>query len=133
MDILKYYDIKTSGKKAVVIGRSNIVGKPMAILLMQRGIDATVTVCNTKTPDLKEYTRDADIIVVMDKDYNMASDKIHLKVITHEKIVYEDYIDELSNGHTNGVPVWLLTTIYYLVKFVAPITIIAVMLGNFIL
>lgn len=64
MDILKYYDIKTSGKKAVVIGRSNIVGKPMAILLMQRGIDATVTVCNTKTPDLKEYTRDADIIVV---------------------------------------------------------------------
>lgn len=45
----------------------------------------------------------------------------------------EDYIDELSNGHTNGVPVWLLTTIYYLVKFVAPITIIAVMLGNFIL
>lgn len=64
MEIFRYYGIETSGKKAVVIGRSNIVGKPMAMLLMQRGIDATVTVCNTKTPDLKEYTLDADIVIV---------------------------------------------------------------------
>lgn len=45
----------------------------------------------------------------------------------------EDYIDELSNGHTNNVPLWLLSTIYYLVKFVAPITIVVVALANFIL
>jgi len=45
----------------------------------------------------------------------------------------EDYIDELSNGHTNGIPAWLLSTIYYLVKFVAPITIIVVTIANFIL
>ena len=64
MKTLEYYGISTSGKKAVVIGRSNIVGKPMAVLLMQKGIDATVTVCNTKTPDLKEYTQNADIIIV---------------------------------------------------------------------
>ena len=76
MEILKYYNIETVGKKVVVIGRSNIVGKPMAMLLMQRGIDATVTVCNTKTPDLKEYTKSADIIIVaagcpktIDSDY----------------------------------------------------------------
>ncbi len=61
---LEYYGIETAGKRAVVIGRSNIVGKPMAALLMQRGLDATVTVCNTKTPDLREYTQNADIIIV---------------------------------------------------------------------
>ena len=63
VEILKYYKIETRGKKAVVIGRSNIVGKPMAMLLMQKGFDATVTVCNTKTPSLEDYTKDADIII----------------------------------------------------------------------
>ncbi len=64
MRILEYFGVRTSGKKAVVIGRSGIVGKPMALLLMQRGVDATVTVCNTKTPDLREYTLGADIVIV---------------------------------------------------------------------
>lgn len=64
LEILRYYDIPTAGKKAVVIGRSNIVGKPMALLLMQKGIDATVSVLNTKTRDIASYTRDADIIIV---------------------------------------------------------------------
>ena len=64
METLRYYGIETAGKKAVVIGRSNIVGKPMALLLMQKGVDATVTVCHTKTPDLRAYTADADIIIV---------------------------------------------------------------------
>ena len=64
IEILRYYGIKTERKKVVVIGRSNIVGKPMAMLLMQKGADATVTVCNTKTPDLCEFTKDADIIIV---------------------------------------------------------------------
>ncbi len=62
--LLQYYDIKTEGKNTVVIGRSNIVGKPMAMLLMQKGIDATVTVCNTKTVNLKKYTSDADIVII---------------------------------------------------------------------
>ena len=64
LEILKYYNIETRGKKAVVIGRSNIVGKPMAMLLMQKGIDATVSVCNSHTKDLSSYTKDADIIIV---------------------------------------------------------------------
>ncbi len=62
--MLQYYKIPTAGKNAVVIGRSNIVGKPMAMLLMNKGVDATVTVCNTKTTDLKEHTKNADIIIV---------------------------------------------------------------------
>ena len=64
LKILEYYDITTVSKKIVILGRSNIVGKPMAMLLMRKGLDATVTVCNTKTPDIKEYTADADIIIV---------------------------------------------------------------------
>ena len=64
MHILSYYGIETAGKNVTVIGRSNIVGKPMAALLMQRGVDATVTVCNTKTKDLKEHTLISDIIIV---------------------------------------------------------------------
>ncbi len=62
MHLLAAYHISLAGKHAVVVGRSNIVGKPMASLLMAR--DATVTVCHSKTSDLKEFTRSADILVV---------------------------------------------------------------------
>jgi methylenetetrahydrofolate dehydrogenase (NADP+)/methenyltetrahydrofolate cyclohydrolase len=62
MEMLKYYKIQVSQKNAVVVGRSNIVGKPMAQLLLAS--DATVTMCHSKTPDLKKHTLDADIVVV---------------------------------------------------------------------
>ena len=64
MKTLSYYGIETEGKEAVIIGRSNIVGKPMAAMLMQKGIDATVTVCHTHTRNLKAHTLGADIIIV---------------------------------------------------------------------
>ncbi len=64
MKTLSYYGIETEGKEAVIIGRSNIVGKPMAAMLMQKGVDATVTVCHTHTRDLKAHTLGADIIIV---------------------------------------------------------------------
>ena len=60
--LLEYYKIDVSGMDAVVIGRSNIVGKPMATMLSNR--NATVTLCHSKTKDLKRYTQDADLIVV---------------------------------------------------------------------
>ncbi|MFT5515732.1 MAG: methylenetetrahydrofolate dehydrogenase (NADP+)/methenyltetrahydrofolate cyclohydrolase [Rhodothermales bacterium] len=63
MEMLKRSEIQTRGKTAVVIGRSNIVGKPMANLLVQKGIDATVTVCHSRTPDLAAVCRRADILV----------------------------------------------------------------------
>lgn len=62
--LLDHYSISTSGKRVCIIGRSALVGRPLAALLMQRGRDATVTVCNTKTRDLASITRESDIIVV---------------------------------------------------------------------
>lgn len=61
--ILKEQGIPTVGAHAVVLGRSEIVGKPMALLLMQRGADATVTICHSRTKDLSQITRQADILV----------------------------------------------------------------------
>jgi methylenetetrahydrofolate dehydrogenase (NADP+)/methenyltetrahydrofolate cyclohydrolase len=63
MRMLKVSGIPTSGKHAVVIGRSDIVGKPMAMLLAQKGVDATVTLCHSRTPDLGAFCRAADILV----------------------------------------------------------------------
>lgn len=65
MELIKRYKIETSGKNCVVIGRSNIVGKPVASLMMQKGYpgDATVTVCHSRTKNLKEICLQADIIV----------------------------------------------------------------------
>lgn len=61
LKMLEHIGCDLRGKHAVVIGRSNIVGKPMALLLLQR--DATVTLCHSRTPDLKTHTRQADVIV----------------------------------------------------------------------
>ena len=62
--LLKRYNIETSGKKCVILGRSNIVGKPMAQLMMQKQYgDATVTVCHSRSKTLKEECREADIII----------------------------------------------------------------------
>ena len=62
--LLRRYNIETSGKKCVVLGRSNIVGKPMAQLMMQKQYgDATVTVCHSHSKNLKEECREADIII----------------------------------------------------------------------
>lgn len=63
VDLLKRYKIETAGEHCVIIGRSNIVGRPLSILMSQKGIDATVTVCHSRTENLKEIVRTADIIV----------------------------------------------------------------------
>ena len=62
MSILEHFKIDPAGKRAVVVGRSNIVGKPMAYLLSEA--NATVTICHSRTPDLSERTREGDIVVV---------------------------------------------------------------------
>jgi len=63
MELIRRYKIETSGKNCVVIGRSNIVGRPMSILLSQKGIDCTVTLCHSRTKNLKAICAQADIIV----------------------------------------------------------------------
>ena len=61
MEMLRAYQIPIRGKRCVVLGRSNIVGKPMAMLLLQQ--DGTVITCHSHTENLEEYTREADILV----------------------------------------------------------------------
>ena len=65
IELLRRYNIETSGKKCVILGRSNIVGKPMATLMMQKANpgDATVTVCHSHSRDLKKECSEADIII----------------------------------------------------------------------
>jgi methylenetetrahydrofolate dehydrogenase (NADP+)/methenyltetrahydrofolate cyclohydrolase len=62
--LIEFAGMDIAGKHAVVIGRSNIVGKPVAALLARRETNATVTLCHTGTPDVAHFTRDADIVVV---------------------------------------------------------------------
>jgi methylenetetrahydrofolate dehydrogenase (NADP+) / methenyltetrahydrofolate cyclohydrolase len=71
MRMLEHEGIALDGRRAVVVGRSNIVGKPMALLLLQRG--ATVTVCHSRTADLGEVTRQAEVLVVAAGKPNLVS------------------------------------------------------------
>jgi methylenetetrahydrofolate dehydrogenase (NADP+)/methenyltetrahydrofolate cyclohydrolase len=61
IQLLDHYKIETTGKHCVIIGRSDIVGKPMSALMLQK--NCTVTVCHSKTPDVSLFTREADIII----------------------------------------------------------------------
>ncbi|MCY3564240.1 MAG: bifunctional methylenetetrahydrofolate dehydrogenase/methenyltetrahydrofolate cyclohydrolase FolD [bacterium] len=63
MRILSHYDLPVSGKRAVVVGRSFLVGKPLALLLATKGADATVTIAHSRTVDLESLCREADILV----------------------------------------------------------------------
>ena len=63
VELIKRYRIETSGKNCVVIGRSNIVGRPVSILLSQKGMDASVTVVHSRTKNIKEIVKQADIII----------------------------------------------------------------------
>jgi methylenetetrahydrofolate dehydrogenase (NADP+)/methenyltetrahydrofolate cyclohydrolase len=63
MRLLERYDIPTSGKRAVVIGRSTLVGLPLSLLLARKGVDATVTMAHSRTADMADVVRQADIVV----------------------------------------------------------------------
>ena len=63
VELIKRYKIETSGRNCVVIGRSNIVGRPVSILLSQKGMDATVTVVHSRTKNINEILSKADILI----------------------------------------------------------------------
>ena len=63
LEILKRYKVETAGKHAVVLGRSNLVGRPLSTLLSQKGWDATVTTCHSRTIDLESHVQRADIVI----------------------------------------------------------------------
>lgn len=69
MELMDYYGVEISGRRAVVIGRSLVIGKPIALMLLAR--DATVTVCHSKTPDLSDICRQADILIAAAGRANM--------------------------------------------------------------
>lgn len=62
MELLRHNEIETEGKKAVIVGRSDIVGKPLAMLLSRKGTNATITICHSGTPDLKKECLAADLL-----------------------------------------------------------------------
>jgi methylenetetrahydrofolate dehydrogenase (NADP+)/methenyltetrahydrofolate cyclohydrolase len=63
LELLRRSDVEISGKHVVVLGRSNIVGTPVSVMLSRKGVDATVTMCHTKTKNIEEITRQADILI----------------------------------------------------------------------
>lgn len=64
LELLKRSGVEVSGKHVVVLGRSNIVGTPVSVMLSRKGVDATVTMCHTKTKNIEEISRQADILIV---------------------------------------------------------------------
>lgn len=96
MDLLDYYNVELSGKRAVVIGRSNIVGKPMALLLLER--NATVSVCHSRTADIAAYTKEADVIVVAVGKANF----LKAEMVKEGAVVIDVGINRLENGKLCG-------------------------------
>ena len=90
--LLKEYDIPLSGKNAVIIGRSNLVGKPLSILLLNE--NCTVTVCHSKTESLSDFTKKADILVVaIGKDRFVKSD-----IVKPDAVVIDVGINRTEDG-----------------------------------
>lgn len=96
MELLAYYNVEISGKRCVVIGRSNIVGKPMALLLLEK--HGTVTVCHSRTKNLSDITKEADILVVaIGKATFLTAD-----MVKEGAVVIDVGINRLSDGKLCG-------------------------------
>ncbi|MDE2117014.1 MAG: bifunctional methylenetetrahydrofolate dehydrogenase/methenyltetrahydrofolate cyclohydrolase FolD [Betaproteobacteria bacterium] len=96
MKLLEKMGVAIEGKHAVIVGRSNIVGKPMALMLLQR--NATVTICTSKTRNLAHHTRDADILVVATGKPRMITGDM----IKHGAAVIDVGINRLPSGKLVG-------------------------------
>lgn len=96
IEMLDYYNIEVEGKSCVVIGRSNIVGKPMAMLLLKR--NGTVTICHSRTKDLADITKRADILVAaVGKPYFVTAD-----MVKDGAVVIDVGMDRNSEGKLCG-------------------------------
>ena len=96
MKMLEYEKIPIAGKECVIVGRSNIVGKPIALLLLQA--DGTVTVCHSHTQNLAEVTRRADILVAaVGKEHFITAD-----MVKEGAVVIDVGINRLENGKLAG-------------------------------
>lgn len=96
MEMLKEYEIDVAGKNCVVVGRSNIVGKPMTMLLLKE--NATVTVCHSRTKDLASFTKKADVLVsAVGKPGLITAD-----MVKEDAVVIDVAINRLENGKLCG-------------------------------
>ena len=99
LELLRRYEIPTAGKRAVVVGRSDIVGKPLAAMLMQHGADATVTVCHSRTSDLGAQTRAADILIAaVGRPHSITAE-----MVAPGAVVIDVGINRTSDGLTGDV------------------------------
>ena len=100
MKLLQYSDISTEGKHVVIIGRSNIVGKPMANLLVQKSAqaNATVTVVHSRTKDIANYTRQADILIAAMGRANFVTDDM----IKEGVVIIDVGINRVSADNEKG-------------------------------
>ncbi len=96
MEILKEYEIDVAGKNCVVVGRSNIVGKPMTMLLLKE--NATVTVCHSRTNDLASFTKNADVLVSAVGKPNL----ITADMVKENAVVIDVAINRLESGKLCG-------------------------------
>ncbi len=98
-ELLKYYKIETSGKNCVVVGRSNIVGRPMANLLSSKEFDCTVTICHSRTRDLKEQCARADILVAaLGKAHFVTADMVKPGAVVIDVGITRVPSDQTKNG-----------------------------------
>jgi len=112
MELLKEYNIDLKGKHAVIVGRSTLVGKPLIHMLLKE--DATVTVCHSKTNDLKDFTKSADILIVaVGKKHLISADMIKKDAVIidvginkiENKIYGDVNFDEVINNVSHITPV----------------------------
>lgn len=96
MELLSFYNVDINGKECVVLGRSNIVGKPMSLLLLAK--NGTVTICHSRTKELKEVTKRADILVVAIGKANF----VMADMIKEGAVVIDVGINRLDNGKLTG-------------------------------
>ncbi len=96
MELLKYYEIDVCGKNCVIIGRSNIVGKPMAALLLEKS--ATVTICHSRTKNLSEITKKADLIVAAVGRANFVT----ADMVSEGAVIVDVGINRLESGKLCG-------------------------------
>lgn len=101
LELLKRYHIPTRGKHCVVIGRSNIVGTPMAVLMSRKGeyADCTVTLCHSRTQDIKAYTLQADILIVaLGKPHFVTADMVKEGAVVVDVGIHRVPSDKTKSG-----------------------------------
>ena len=99
IEILDYYNIDVSGKKVTIVNRSNVIGKPLAMMLVER--HATVSVCNSKTKPLKPYIENADIVVTAIPVPNVITEDM----VTEDTIFIDASVIRIKKTDEDGIPV----------------------------